>query len=82
MNVNDIVCVGARPISLVDYIGCELTNEKIFEDIGKGLAEGARQSDISISGGEISQIHEIIKGIDLIGACIGKIKIDQINIII
>ena len=32
MNVNDIVCVGAQPISLVDYIACEVTDEKIFEN--------------------------------------------------
>lgn len=79
MNVNDIICVGARPVSMVDYIGCSFTDARIFEDLGKGLAEGARQASINISGGEISQIKEIITGIDLIGACIGHVKTDRIN---
>lgn len=79
MNVNDIICVGARPVSMVDYIGCSFTDPRIFEELGKGLAEGARQSDINISGGEISQIREIITGIDLIGACIGRVRLDRIN---
>lgn len=79
MNANDIICVGARPVSMVDYIGCSFTDEKIFEALGKGLAEGARQADISISGGEISQVREIINGIDLIGACIGYVRTDRIN---
>jgi phosphoribosylformylglycinamidine cyclo-ligase len=79
MNVNDAICVGARPISLVDYIACQKTDDRIFEEIGKGLAEGAKQSSISISGGEISQVGEIVKGIDLNASCIGHVKIDKIN---
>ena len=79
MNVNDLICVGAKPMSMVDYIGCSFTDARIFSEIGKGLAEGARQGEISISGGEISQIKEIINGIDLIGACIGHVPIDKIN---
>ena len=79
MNVNDLICVGAKPISMVDYIGCSFIDARIFSEIGKGLAEGARQGEISISGGEISQIKEIINGIDLIGACIGHVPIDKIN---
>ena len=79
MNVNDLICVGARPVSMVDYIGCSFTDARIFSEIGKGLAEGARQGEISISGGEISQIKEIINGVDLIGACIGHVSIDKVN---
>lgn len=79
MNVNDLICVGARPMSMVDYIGCSFTDARIFAEIGKGLAEGARQGEISISGGEISQIKEIINGVDLIGACIGRVSLDKVN---
>ena len=79
MNVNDIICVGARPISMVDYIACSFTDEKIFEQLGVGLAEGARQSKISISGGEISQVKEIVFGLDLIGTCIGHVETHKIN---
>ena len=79
MNVNDLICVGARPVSMVDYVACSHTDPVIFEQLGVGLAEGARQGEISISGGEISQIKEIINGIDLIGAAIGIVSDDQIN---
>ncbi|MGY8765413.1 MAG: AIR synthase related protein, partial [Nitrospinaceae bacterium] len=79
MNVNDLICVGARPVSMVDYIGCSFTDARIFSEIGRGLAEGARQGEISISGGEISQIKEIINGVDLIGACIGHVSLDKVN---
>jgi phosphoribosylformylglycinamidine cyclo-ligase len=79
MNVNDAICVGARPVSMVDYIACDGVDVKTFSDIGKGLAEGARQASIHISGGEISQIGEIITGIDLVGACIGFVPLDRVN---
>ncbi|MCH8208086.1 MAG: phosphoribosylformylglycinamidine cyclo-ligase [Nitrospinae bacterium] len=79
MNVNDLICVGARPVSMVDYIACSHTDPGIFEQLGRGLAEGARQASISISGGEISQIGEIISGIDLIGAAIGHVALDKVN---
>ena len=79
MNVNDLICLGARPVSMVDYIGCSFTDTRIFSEIGKGLAEGARQGEISISGGEISQIKEIINGVDLIGASIGHVSLDKVN---
>ncbi|CAI2717206.1 phosphoribosylformylglycinamidine cyclo-ligase [Nitrospina watsonii] len=79
MNVNDLICIGARPISMVDYIACSHIEAHVFDQLGQGLAEGARQAGISISGGEISQIGEIITGIDLIGAALGHIHLDRIN---
>ena len=79
MNVNDVICVGARPVSMVDYIACSHMDPEVFSQLGQGLAEGAWQAGISISGGEISQIKEIIFGIDLIGACIGHVSLNKVN---
>ena len=80
MNVNDVICVGARPVSMVDYIACSHMDPEVFSQLGQGLAEGAWQAGISISGGEISQIKEIITGFDLIGACIGHVHLNRVNI--
>ena len=38
MNVNDIICVGATPISFVDYIAANKNDQRIFKQIVKGLA--------------------------------------------
>src|SRR5205807_8544058 len=43
MNVNDMICVGAKPLSLVDYIALHETNADMLDAIGVGLVEGARQ---------------------------------------
>jgi phosphoribosylformylglycinamidine cyclo-ligase len=84
MNANDVLCVGAEPIAMLDYIAVEAAEDRLLEEIGKGLLEGARQANISIPGGEISQIREIIRserpgyGFDLAGTCVGLVGADAI----
>jgi len=79
MNANDILCVGAEPIAMVDYIAVEAADDQLLSEIGKGLVEGARRANIAIPGGEISQIPQIIqshrpgRGFDLVGTCIGTV---------
>src|SRR5215213_6695294 len=46
MNVNDLLCDGARPLSLVDYIAVERADAAMLDGIAIGLAEGARQAGI------------------------------------
>src|SRR5262249_23575727 len=43
MNVNDLLCVGATPISFVDYIAVEELRPEVLGEIGKGLFRGAKQ---------------------------------------
>ena len=42
MNVNDIICIGATPISFVDYIAANKNDQKIFKQIVSGLVKGAK----------------------------------------
>ena len=44
MNVNDIICIGATPISFVDYIAANKNDQKIFKQIVSGLVKGAKTS--------------------------------------
>ncbi len=84
MNVNDVLCVGATPISMLDYVAVEAPRTEFMNQLVRGLHEGARIAGITIPGGEIAQIGEMIHGIrpgygfDLVGACIGTVKLDQI----
>ena len=86
MNVNDLLCVGAEPVSMVDYIAIEEAQPAMLEQLGKGLAEGAKMSGISISGGEIAQMRDVIKGakpgtgFDLAATAFGKVALDKINV--
>src|SRR3954454_11931335 len=78
MNVNDLLCVGARPLSLVDYIAVERADAAMLDGIATGLAEGARQAGISISGGEIAQLRDVVSGFDLVGTAVGTVPLDRI----
>ena len=78
MNVNDLLCVGARPVSMVDYIATERADAAMLDGIAIGLAEGARQAGVSISGGEIAQLGEIVRGFDLVGTAVGTVPLDRI----
>jgi len=78
MNVNDLICVGAQPISLVDYIAVEKANAQILEAIAIGLAEGAKEAGISIAGGEIAQLEDVVHGFDLAGTAVGTVALDKI----
>jgi len=78
MNVNDVICVGARPISMVNYIAVEVADADILGAIAIGLAEGARQAGISISGGEIAQLKDVMRGFELVGMAVGLVPLDRI----
>jgi phosphoribosylformylglycinamidine cyclo-ligase len=78
MNVNDMICVGARPLSLVDYIAVERTDAAMLDAIGAGLCEGARQAGVSISGGETAQLRDVVRGFDLVGMAVGRVALDRV----
>ena len=78
MNVNDVICVGARPVSMVDYIAIDRVEADVLDQIAIGLTDGAKQAGISISGGEISQLPEMVEGIDLVGMAVGHVALDHI----
>jgi phosphoribosylformylglycinamidine cyclo-ligase len=78
MNVNDIICVGAEPIAMLDYLAVEQADPEQCEQIGVGLARGAELAGIEIPGGELAQIGDLVKGFDIAGACFGTVRLDSI----
>jgi len=78
MNVNDLICIGARPLSMVDYIAIDHADAEILDAIGEGLTDGAIQAGISISGGEIAQLKDVVNGFDLAGTAVGTVPLDKI----
>jgi phosphoribosylformylglycinamidine cyclo-ligase len=78
MVVNDILCVGAEPIAMVDYLAVEKADPEIAAQIGKGLAKGSEMAKIAMIGGETASLPEIIKDFDLAGTGIGIVDADKI----
>lgn len=75
MNVNDIICIGATPISFVDYIAANKNEQKIFKKIVQGLVKGAKKAGVPIVGGETAIMPDLISGkgfgFDLAGMVVG-----------
>ena len=78
MNVNDVICVGAEPLAMLDYIAIDRADPAVCEEIGVGLARGAELAGIEIPGGELAQLGEMVRGVDVSGACFGTVALDAI----
>jgi phosphoribosylformylglycinamidine cyclo-ligase len=88
MNVNDVICVGARPFAMVDYLGVHTLDPRRADEILRGLGGAAKEAGISIPGGELAQLPEVIgsdgsspgdeKAFDLVGTCIGTVHPDRV----
>jgi phosphoribosylformylglycinamidine cyclo-ligase len=71
MNVNDLYAMGLEPIAFVDYLAMESIETSIADQIGQGLAKGAKIANVSIVGGETASLPDIVRGFDLAGSCVG-----------
>jgi phosphoribosylformylglycinamidine cyclo-ligase len=84
MNVNDLVCVGAEPLALLDYLAVEQADPEMAEAIARGLRAGAEDAGVEIPGGELAQLPELIRGhpsprgFDLVAAAFGTVALDAI----
>jgi phosphoribosylformylglycinamidine cyclo-ligase len=84
MNVNDVICVGADPIALLDYVAVEEADPAALGQIAVGLRRGAEEAGVEIPGGELAVLPELIRGhpsprgFDLLGFCVGLVELDAI----
>jgi phosphoribosylformylglycinamidine cyclo-ligase len=79
-NVNDLICVGAVPLALLDYIATDRIDEDVLEAVAHGLYLGAELAGIAIPGGEIAQIGSMLASsagggpmLDLVGTAVGAV---------
>jgi phosphoribosylformylglycinamidine cyclo-ligase len=63
-----------EPVAFVDYIATDRLSVKNMAQIGTGLHEGAKQSNIDIVGGETATLKGLVNGLDLAGTCLGMQK--------
>jgi phosphoribosylformylglycinamidine cyclo-ligase len=78
MNVNDVICVGAEPLAMLDYIAVPSADPELCEQIGTGLARGAELAGIEIPGGELAQLGKLVSSADVSGACFGTVALEEI----
>jgi len=63
---------------MLDYIAIERADPDVCEQIGIGLARGAELAGIEIPGGELAQLGDLVRGVDISGACFGTVALEEI----
>lgn len=58
MCVNDIICVGAKPLIFLDYIACGKNYPEKNSEIVKGISKGCVQSNCALIGGETAEMPD------------------------
>jgi len=56
MCVNDIACAGGEPLFFLDYIACGKNYPEKIATIVRGVAEGCKQSNAALIGGETAEM--------------------------
>ncbi len=77
---NDIVAMGARPFTFLDYIAADRLDSEIGKEIVEGMAEECRFAGVSLVGGETAEMpgvyHE--RQWDVVGAIAGIVERDRV----
>lgn len=81
MCVNDIACAGGEPLFFLDYIACGKNEPEKIATIVSGVAEGCKQSDAALIGGETAEMPGFypVDEYDLAGFSVGIV--DKKNMI-
>lgn len=77
---NDIIVLGAKPLTLLDYIANDKLNPSIVEQIVMGMAKACRENHISLVGGETAEMPgTYLPGEhDLVGVITGVVEKNKV----
>jgi phosphoribosylformylglycinamidine cyclo-ligase len=76
---NDIIVLGAKPLTLLDYIANDKLKPEVIEKIVHGMAAACRENGISLVGGETAEMPgTYLPGEhDLVGVITGVVEKDE-----
>ena len=77
---NDIIVMGARPITFLDYIANDKLNPTIIKEIVSGMVKACNDNNVSLVGGETAEMPDTyLQGEhDLVGVITGVVEKNKI----
>ena len=80
MCVDDLVCLGAEPLFVLDYIATGRVDPARVADLVAGVAEGCRLAGCALLGGETAEHPGAMDpdDFDLVGSAVGVVERDEI----
>lgn len=78
--INDVLCTGAEPLFLLDYVAANRIDQEQVVELIEGAAEVCRQAGCVIVGGETAELPGIYQEeeLDFAGTCVGIVERAQL----
>ncbi len=85
MNIDDVICVGAKSISFVDYIAinpCMMPKEEVLAALNNGFKNSLEvlkdnEVEMTFLGGETADLPDQLRTLDVSGTVAGRVKLDE-----
>jgi phosphoribosylformylglycinamidine cyclo-ligase len=78
--INDVVCSGAEPLFLLDYVAASRIDEDQVAALVEGAAEVCRDAGCALIGGETAELPGIYQPdeLDFAGTCVGIVERERL----
>ncbi len=78
--INDVLCTGAEPLFLLDYVAANRIDEAQVAELVEGAAEVCRTAGCVLIGGETAELPGVYQEfeLDFAGACVGLVERDRL----